>query len=187
MSLECRYLLLLLCLPLAVLAGEVHHHRDPETGLLSWKVKDHGFSLELIQLLPDYVRATYESRGFPPEVIDGIARYCVFGTIARNESDAIISYRVADWRYVTSDGQEHRLKTKTEWVKEWHDLGVAFHWTILPDDQIFEVGDWSQGFTTIALPPDSVFDLFYSWKQRDEIRTGKIEALRCAPVKPPES
>ncbi len=174
-----------LLLPCALLAAEVQQERNPETGLLSWKTEDRGFSLELIQLHPDFVRAVYGARRFPPELIDGIAVYCVFGTIAMNISDSQLSYRVADWRAVTPDGLEHALKTKTEWVTEWMKMGVPYNWSILPDDQTFEVGDWSQGFTTVKLPRESVFDLLYSWTVEGETHVGRIEKLRCPPKQLP--
>jgi hypothetical protein len=181
-----RLAALVLCLFLlpwrSPLAGEVLHEVDPATGLASWKTQDQAFSLELIQILPDYVRAVYASRGLPQAVIDKVSSYCVFGTIVKNESDAPLAYRVADWRYRTPDGVEHRLRTKSDWVREWREMGIAFRWSMLPDDQTFEVGDWGQGFTTIALPPGSRFDLHYSWRQHDQTHTGKITGLRCAPA-----
>ena len=48
------------------------------------------------------------------------------GTIVRNISDAALSYRVADWRYRDADGAEHPIKTKSEWLEEWHGMGVRF-------------------------------------------------------------
>ncbi len=170
---------LLFCWPLA--AAEVQRTVNPDTGLLTWKVEDRGLSLELIQLQPDFVRATYSARGLPSAVTEQVAGFCVFGTIARNTSNARVSYRVADWRYVTPDGKQHRLKTKTEWVDEWRRLGVKFAWSILPDDQAFEVGDWSQGFTTVDLPPESSFDLVYSWRVQGDSHVRTIEDLSCAP------
>ncbi len=163
-------------------AGEVVHRLNSETGLSSWKAQHEGFSLELIQVLPDYVRAVYASRGLPPEVIERVAGYCVFGTIVRNESDAPLAWRLADWRYVAADGHEQRLKPKSEWVREWRELGVAFRWTLLADDQVYEVGDWGQGFITLKLPPGEVFDLHYSWSQHDKTYRGIISQARCAPV-----
>jgi len=177
---------LLLYLPLVLSAGEVRQHTDPDTGLLSWQIRERGFSMQLLQVLPDYVRATYSARGLPPDIVETIAGYCVFGTIVTNDSQQQLSYRVADWRYVTADGKAHPLKTKTQWVNEWKDQGVAFRWSILPDDQTFEPGDWSQGFTTIPLPPGSAFDLVYSWKYQGETHEGKLEGMRCAPATLPD-
>ncbi len=167
-------------------AAGVEQHRDADSGLLSWSVEESGLSLQLVQMLADYVAAVYSSRGLPPAVLESIADYCVFGTIVTNTSDTRVSYRVADWRYLTPDGRRHRIKTKTEWLAEWERMGVAYRWSILPDEQTFEPGDWSQGFTTVALPPDSVFTLLYSWRYQDETHEGRIEGLRCAPASAPQ-
>jgi hypothetical protein len=177
-------LLALLLAPAALHAAELTQNRDPDTGLLAWKKVDHGFSLELIQLLPDYVAALYSSRGLPPAVVDSIRSYCVFGTVAQNQSGGALSYRVADWRYVTEDGKQHRLKTKPEWVAEWKQLGSDFGWSILPAAMSFDTGDWAQGFTTVRLPPGTRFNLIYSWSHHGKRYTGKMDKLACAPEQP---
>lgn len=167
-------------------AGSVEVFTEDGSGLLSWKASHPGFSLQFIQLLPDYVRAVYSARGMPEKVVELMAGYCVFGTIIKNESDGPLSYRVADWRYITADGQTHPVKTKTEWVKDWSEMGVAFRFTLLPDDQTFAPGDWSQGFTTLPLPPDTPVKLLYRWTQQGEPREDTID-MRCAPAKPPNA
>jgi hypothetical protein len=161
--------------------AEVTRQVNPETGLSSWKIREEGFSLELVQIVPDYVRAVYASRGLPREVIERVADHCVFGTIVRNESDAPLTWRLTDWRYVTPDGEAHRLKPKSEWVKEWRERGLAFRWTLLADEQTYAAGDWGQGFITLKLQPGATFDLQYSWSQHDTSHTGRISNLRCAP------
>ncbi len=166
-------------------AGEVQVFTDDTSGLLSWKARQPGFSLQFIQLLPDYVRAVYSARGLPEEVVELMAGYCIFGTIIKNESDQPLSYRVADWRYLTGDGQAHPIKTKTEWLKQWQDMGVAFRWSLLPDDQTFAPGDWSQGFTTLPLPPGTPVALHYTWSQQGKTHEGTFEDLRCAPATAP--
>lgn len=181
-----RLLACLFFVPAGAAALELSQQQSPETGLLSWTAVDQGFDLTLIQVLADYVRATYEARGLPPKLIDTLNGYCVFGTIVRNRSDAPLRYDVSDWRYVTPDGESHPIKTKRQWVEEWHDLGVAFSWSILPEAQTLERGDWQQGFTTVKLPPDSPFDLVYSWSQHGEEHVGTIPDVRCAPKEPPE-
>jgi hypothetical protein len=178
--------LLWLALPVAADAAVVEHI-NPDTGLSQWKVQGDALDFELIQVLPDYVRAVYSSRGLPKAVVDKVSSYCVFGTILRNQTDKPLSYRVADWRYITPDGVRHPIRTKSEWVNEWHDMGIAFRWSMLPDDQTFAVGDWGQGFTTIALQPGSRFTLEYSWTQDDKTETRLIEEVRCAPTEPPVS
>ncbi|MHB1187383.1 hypothetical protein [Thiobacillus sp.] len=179
------YLLALLLIPAVPHAAELTQNRDPDSGLMAWKKVDRGFGLELIQLLPDYVAALYSSHGLPPAVVDSIRGYCVFGTVAQNQSGGILSYRVADWRYVTPDGRQHRLKTKPEWVAEWKKLGSDFGWSILPAAMTFDTGDWAQGFTTVHLPPDSRFDLIYSWRHHGKRYTGTMENLVCAPKESP--
>jgi hypothetical protein len=159
---------------------------DEASGLLSWRVRHPGFSLQFIQLLPDYVRAVYGGRGLPPKVVELMASYCMFGTIIKNESAEPLGYRVADWRYITADGQSHPVKTKTQWLDDWRDMGVAFRWSLLPDDQQFAPGDWSQGFTTLPLAPGTVFKLKYQWTQQDETHEGIFEDLRCAPEQAPD-
>ncbi|MBS1146488.1 MAG: leucyl-tRNA synthetase, partial [Proteobacteria bacterium] len=133
------FLLALLLVP-AIHAAELTQNRDPESGLLAWKKVDRGFSLELIQLLPEYVAALYSSRNLPPAVVDSMRGYCVFGSVAQNQSGGTLDYRVADWRVVTPDGKQHRLKTKPEWVAEWKTLGSDFGWSILPATASFDTG-----------------------------------------------
>lgn len=181
-----KFLAVLLCFPCAAMADDFIRHQDPDTGLFSWQRQESGFSMRLIQLLPDYVAAVYGARGLPPAVVDIMAGYCVFGTIVRNESPHPVSYRVADWRYITDDGKEHPIKTRTDWISEWRDMGVAFRWTVLPDNQSLGPGDWNQGFTTVSLPPGSTFNLVYFWRYQGEIREAILEGLSCAPENIPQ-
>lgn len=169
------------------LSAEVKTYTEGNSGLLAWKAQHTGFSLQFIQLMPDYVRAMYSARGLSKDIVERMASYCIFGTIIKNESDSQLAYRVADWRYVTSDGQAHPLKTKTQWLEEWQKLGVAFRWSLLPDNQRFSPGDWSQGFTTLPLPPNTTVSLQYSWTVDGKTHESTIEELRCAPETVPES
>ena len=184
-SLVRGVVLLLMFMPLLLKAGEVVQHRDPRSGLLSWKAKHPGFSLRLVQMLPDYVRAVYSSRGFPEALIDKVLEYCVFGTILTNDSDTRLSYRIDGWRAITSDGEAHPIKAKSAWAEEWAAMGVPFRWTMLADEQTFEPGDWMQGFTTVRLSPGDYFDFVYSWRIRDDQHHGNIKGVRCAPITPP--
>jgi hypothetical protein len=185
------FLATLVLLPLsataAVRIAETQTFTDDASGLLSWKAQHPGFSLQFIQLLPDYIRAIYSARGLPQDLVELMAGYCVFGTIIKNESSEPLSYRVADWRYITADGQTHPIKTKTRWLKDWQDRGVAFRWSLLPDAQTFAPGDWSQGFTTLPLPPDTAVRLRYTWTQQGKHHEGTFEDLRCAPAEAPRS
>jgi len=179
------FLLWLVLLPsLPVMADEVQQYRDPDTGLMSWRVQQPGFSLQLVQMLPDYVAAIYSSRGLPPELIERMRAQCVFGTILTNDSDATLSYRVADWRAVTPDDATHPFRAKSAWVAEWAAMGVGFRWSMLADEQNFAPGDWMQGFTTVELEPDSEFDFVFSVELKDERHDGRMAKVRCAPAQP---
>lgn len=162
------------------MAGETVRAVDPDSGLVTWRVEEPAFSIEFIQLLPDFVRAVFEAKGLPETVIEAISSYCVFGTIVRNRSAGPLSYDVTQWRYVTDDGVAHAGRPKAEWVREWREQGIAFRWTLLPEAQTFEVGDWGQGFTTVKLPPGTRFDLYYGWQQGDASVQRVIEDMQCA-------
>jgi hypothetical protein len=162
-------------------ATEVSIHKNENSGLLTWTMKDEGFQIELIQLLPDFIRAIYAKHKFPEEEVERAASYCVFGTILKNTSDQQLSYRVSDWRYRTEDGKQYPIKTKTQWLQEWRKAGITFSWTLLPDSGEFFVGDWQQGFTTIKLPRETVFDIIFKWQLDGVAHAGVLEDIRCAP------
>lgn len=164
-----------------VAASEVKVHKNENSGLLTWTMIDKGFQIELIQLLPDFVRAIYAKHNFPKEEVERAASYCVFGTILKNTSDQQLSYRVLDWRYQTKDGKQYPVKTKTQWLEEWRKAGITFSWTLLPDIGEFSVGDWQQGFTTINLPRETEFDLIFKWQLDGVAHTGTLENISCAP------
>ena len=184
----CRHWLPVLLLGLLAgspaVALDIERRVIPETGLLSWTLVDHGFSLELVQLQSDFVRAVYGARGFSSELIEEIAAYCVFGTIAKNLSDGSLSYRVADWRVTMADGHarhEQPPRTKSEWVARWKKAGIPYNWSILPDDQTLDVGDWNQGFTTVKAGRGSRFAFTVSWTVEGESHEASIPDMRCPP------
>jgi len=176
----------LLLISTAAFAAKVSIYKDETSGLLTWTAEDDGFSIELIQLLPDFIRAIYAKHDFPKQEIERAASYCMFGTIIKNTSNQHLSYRVANWRYRTNDGKgnygkEQPVKTKTQWLEQWRKAGIMFSWTLLPDTGEFSVGDWQQGFTTIKLPRENKFDLIYKWSLDGVEHTGILENLECAP------
>ena len=168
-------------------AAETSVHKNEISGLLTWTADDEGFKVELIQLLPDFIRAIYAKHNFPKQEVERAASYCVFGTIIKNTSDQYLSYRVLDWRYLTKDGKQHPVKTKTQWLQEWRKAGITFSWTLLPDTGEFAVGDWQQGFTTVKLPRETEFDLIYKWQLDGVPHTGVLENIKCAPESLPET
>ncbi|NNJ97520.1 MAG: hypothetical protein HKP12_10205 [Gammaproteobacteria bacterium] len=168
------------------LAAKITTQQNEASGLYSWVAESDGFSIELIQLLPDFIRAIYMSHDFPAAEVEDIASYCVFGTVIKNTSGQELDYDVADWYYTDSSGNKHSLKTKSNWIEQWQKAGVAFSWTLLPDKGTFYEGDWQQGFTTVKLPRESTFTLTYKWSINDTEYTDIFEGLRCAPENLPE-
>ncbi len=163
-------------------AGDaVRQSINPENGLKSWSYEGEGLSIELVQVPPDFIRASYSARGLPAQLIETVARRCVFGTIVRNLADRPLSYRVADWRYVNEKGERLPIKTKSEWLEEWHGMGVRFSWSILADEPTFEVGDWLQGFTTMAEPHGSRLSLTVVWSIGGTRYEKNFPQLECAP------
>jgi len=163
-------------------AAEVTIHKIEASGLLTWTAKDDGFSVELIQLNPDFVRAVYGKRDFPADEVERIADYCVFGTIIQNTSQQQLSYRVADWRYIEKGGKSNPVKTKAQWLAEWRNAGITFAWTLLPESGDFGIGDWQQGFTTIKIDRNETFDFIYTWTLDGVKHEGKIPNMSCAPA-----
>ncbi|MDJ0806854.1 MAG: hypothetical protein QNJ78_08470 [Gammaproteobacteria bacterium] len=155
---------------------------NPDNGLKSWLFKDENLSIEFLQVPPDFIRASYAARGLPKALIETVATQCVFGSIVRNLADRPISYSVADWRYLTTDGLEHKIKTKTQWLDEWHGMGVRFSWSILADDITFSKGDWIQGFTTISEPHGSRIGLKIVWSYAGKHYAKILPDLECAPA-----
>ncbi len=183
-------LLTIICLCLLhtqVQAAEVTVQKNNASGLLTWTSKDDGFSIELIQLLPDFVRAVYDKHGLPADEVERIAGYCDFGTIIQNTSQQQLSYRVSDWRYIDKNGKAYPVKTKGQWLEEWHKVGITFAWTLLPGTGDFGIGDWQQGFTTIQIGRNEKFDLVYIWTLDGIKHQGKIENMSCAPASLPTS
>lgn len=163
-------------------AAEVSVHKNPQSGLLTWTSIEDGFSIELIQLMPDFVRAVYSKHDFPQAEIERIADYCVFGSILKNTSEQQLTYKVSEWTYTDAQGKTHPVKSKTQWLAEWRKVGITFSWTLLPDDVVFEVGDWQQGFTTVKVPRNEHFDLNYRWTLDGVAHTGTLKNLSCAPA-----
>ena len=166
-------------------AGEaVQQSINPENGLKSWSYEGDGLSIELVQVPPDFIRASYSARGLPTQLIEMVATRCVFGTIVRNLADRTLSYRVTDWHYVNEKDERLPIKSKSEWLKEWHSMGMRFSWSILADEPTFEVGDWLQGFTTMAEPHGSRLSLNVVWSIEGTRYEQNFPQLECAP--PPD-
>ena len=169
---------------LAVLVAVVLAQRSPSVAapspLGSWRSHGQPLRIVLIALSPENVRAFYDRVAYPKTAIDSIVDTCVFGTVLRNVSTRALSYDIARWRAVTPDGASHTLLTKNDWLRRWAAAGVTADWSLLPPAQRLDIGDWGQGFTTVALPRHARFDLVYSWSQHGTIRQARISGIRCA-------
>lgn len=162
-------------------SDEVRRAVNPDTGLPKWIIESGGVHIELVPVTREYIKAVFSSRGLPRPVIEKVGEYCMFGTIIRNGSAGTLSNRLAEWRYVTPDGEKHPPKTKSEWVSGWQEQGLAFRWLLMAEDQVYAPEDWGQGFTTVKLPPESEFDLEYVWDLDGKRHTGTIRGMQCAP------
>jgi hypothetical protein len=172
--------LLLFCLlSLSYQATETIKTQNPESGLFTWKSKGDGFSIELIQLIPDYIRAIYGKHDFPKSEIERIANYCNFGTIIQNTSQQKLTYDVSNWRYTDARGNTHTVKSKQQWLEEWRKAGIKFSWTLLPGKGEFYSDDWQQGFTTFKLARNEKFDFTYSWTLDGKSYNKTIKDMSC--------
>lgn len=172
---------LLMMYTMTGVAAEQTLHLNEDNGLYTWTSVGDGFSVELIQVVPDFIRAIYGKHAFPKAEIEDIATYCVYGSVIKNTSDKVLTYDVSNWRY-EFEGKSHPVKTKTQWLRQWRDAGVVFSWTLLPDEGEFYEGDWQQGFTTIKLPRGSRFDLTYTWSLDGKKYSDRITGLECPPA-----
>ena len=170
-----------LFVPLTAMGAGIERAYNPDTGIETVQVEHPGLSLQLLPLNRDYVAAVFAARGLPPDIVASTRNYCAFGTIVRNTGEAPLHYDLTRWRYVTPDGEMHQLKAKTAWLEEWQGRNLAFRWVLLHEEQTYQPGDWGQGFTTVALPPGTRFDLHYSWTQGGELYEAELENVRCAP------
>ena len=169
--------------------GWAHAANGPSSGSSSsaqpvWSSSGQTFSVQLMPLDGDHVRAFFENMGYPAGAVNAVASVCVFGTTIRNSAHRPISYDVAHWRALTPDGVRHRLITKTQWLVRWKAFGVSSDWSVLPPRQTLQPGDWAQGFTTVDLPPGTHFQLLYSWREHATLHHATVRGVQCAARKP---
>ncbi len=172
-------------------ALHVEHSIDPETGLEGWKLVDAPLELELIQRLPDQTRGFFIARGFTPDQADAIARACVFQTIVRNTSpagsDTSVEVDLRRWHLAGKGGSSRPIRVKEDWLRSWQGgevttaARVAFEWSTFPTHQVYRPGDYNWGMTTLGVEPGTTLDLAVEWRVNGEIRSYRIESLRCAP------
>lgn len=162
-------------------------YQDERTGLDAWRWRGERFSLSLIQRLPDQTRAFFLARGFSREAVDELAGQCLFQTLMGNRgSQGTIEVDLRDWRF-RAKGREGKLTLKEDWLRRWEARGesmparVAFRWSFYPTEQRFEPDDWNMGMTSYPVPPGTVIDVHFQWREDGEVRRGILAGVRCAP------
>jgi len=181
---------LIVILPFAATATELHTGIDEQAQLPFWELQDRGMSLRLVQRLPDQTRAFFLARGFSRDDAELIAQSCVFQTVFRNTSNESdpdpVSYDQRKW-VVSTDNGNSGMKTREAWEAVWTERNapkaarIAFQWALYPTEQTYQPGDYNWGMSTTGLPPGSKFDLEVTWHQYDSVHSALIRDMRCAP------
>ena len=128
---------------------------DENTGIVSWKIKAHGVSFSLTQILPEQARAFYVNRGFTLKQSEEFAASCVYMTVMRNDSaPGTIHFKRSDWS-VSVNNKPHQLKS-------------------------VHGGDWNQGMLSLGLPAASQFDLTVRWDVAGEKYETMLQGVQCA-------
>lgn len=174
----------------AVAAAEPGPDADPQTGLVSWRVREGALSVQLTQLLPDQTRAFFQGRGFTVGSADAIATACVLQAIVSNAAEGERSPEVAidleRWR-IDAGEEPVALAVESSWQPRWGAAGesqaarVAFRWALFPTRQTFKPGDHGWGMIAFGLAPGKNFDLTLVWQEDGVDRTAAITAVQCAP------
>ena len=167
---------------LATVLAESESLQQDKPAAEAWQLsaKHEGFNIALTAITPDRIRAFFTGRGFPPEMIEAIASYCVIGTRIENTGTLPFSYDLSKWRYQAADGKLHKLKIKADWIKEWREQGIKFAYSQLAGNPTFLPGDWISSMTTYKLPHGEDFDLHYQWNINGKDNTGILKGVKCA-------
>ena len=186
-----RLLLLLLFVsggPL--LAADIAHSTNEDTGLRKWQLLDGNLEIELVQRLPDQTRGFFMARGFSAAIAEEIAVSCIFQTVIRNsgqpDAGRTIGIDLTKWRVLYAGG-EQAVRLKEPWIASWPEGAVseasrlAFQWALFPTRQEFLADDYNWGMTAFGPPPGATFDLDLTWQEDGHARSVRIEAIECAP------
>ncbi|MCK5361086.1 MAG: hypothetical protein KAJ95_10695 [Gammaproteobacteria bacterium] len=156
--------------------------QQQDSAVEAWpfSAKHDGFNISVSPISPDRIRAFFTGRGFPAEMIESLASHCIIGTRIENSGSTPFSYDLVKWRYITADGKQHKLKIKSDWIKEWRAQGIKFAFSQLADNPTFLSGDWISSMTTYKLPPGSSFDLHYQWNIDGKDNMATFKGVKCA-------
>ena len=162
---------------------------DEQTALVSWKINEGDFEMQLTQLLPDQTRAFFLARGFSKQIANSIATSCIMQIIGRNNAQqgmpGSIDVDLKLWRML-HNGMERQLKLKQQWDSEWPDDKVsdaarlAFRWATFPTRQTFSSGDFGWGMASFGLVPGERFDLKVAWSAAGVGKDAWIRGIQCA-------
>jgi len=94
-----------------------------------------------LQLFPwstEQMAAFFEARGFPVAMIEKLSAYCFFTATIKNKRDDVLQLDLADWRFVSQDGELQRMP-RSQWPPLWKKMGIplasqsTFRWMLLPE------------------------------------------------------
>lgn len=170
--------------------GEVLHGTNEKNGLQGWHFIDGDIEIELIQRLPDQTRALFMNHEFSREVIEELALSCMFQTIIRNSGKSgtgqAVAIDLSRWRR-HGGGTSEGLTLKEGWLDTWTEedasqaARLVVRWGMFPTRQEYLPGDYNWGLTAYGLPPGAEFDLEVVWQEGEQMRTGSIRDIECAP------
>ena len=95
-----------------------------------------------------------------------------------------VTYHLDDWS-LEYRGERRLMRTRLHWDSYWRSRDVepaaviAFRWSLLPTEQVFEAGDFNWGMSSFGLAPGSRFDLFLELVIAGERVAGAIPAVEC--------
>ncbi len=169
------------------------HGKSIQTGQgqderLFWHWRHEGLSIRLTQLQPNQVRAFFLARGIDRAAVERLAATCLFQMELYNEgANSVGPVRVplAHWT-LKSRSVQRALMSAKDWMKRWEDIAIAkpariaFRWALFPAEQTFHAGDRNWGMLSTGLENGVEFDLELKWLRSGELRTSRINKMRCA-------
>jgi hypothetical protein len=181
--------LLVTMLYLSPAQAELVSGTDETAQLPFWEWRNDSVTLRFVQRLPDQTRAYFAGRGFKPAEVEHIAGHCIFQTVYTNiTTDAAphtIEHDIRNWRY-HYNGKSYTMKPREDWKPLWQQRNVAqaqivaFEWSLLPSQQIFQAGDYNWGMSVFKVPHGESFDLDIKWQVDGQPQAAKLKGMTCA-------
>ena len=158
------------------------------TGLIKWYWRNGTFSFSTQQRLPDQTRAFFLGRGLPKEAVESLATSCIFQAEIRNLSASggqPVTIELDSWRISHKDESAPPVLA-SEWKQRFQRLGlrqdasIALRWSLFPEEQTFEPGDYNWGMISYGPKPNERFDLTFVWYEGSEKHQATLTRLVCA-------